>query len=175
MAAIVINRSKLPVSAFGGGRESKPTVSIGDNGQIRFSTSLSADVIGKCDKLYITFDPDTRRLGFRPVLAAPAGVDEESLFPISRGKDGESKQAYFGASALLSCEEAQIKYDYKASGTQGLEPEIVKNKKGDAVTMYITLPNSLTPRPKQVRAKKEAAPATPAKTAAPAPVDDDID
>ncbi len=173
MAIVAISRKALPVAAFGSGRESKPAISFGDNGQIRFSTSLTKDVIGKSDKLYITWDAELRRLGFRPVLAAPKGVEEDSLFPISRGKDGESKQAYFGASSLLSCEEAGIKYDYKASGTQVIEPVVETNAKG-IVTMYVTLPNSLTPRPKQTRAKKTpvAAPAS----KAPVLVDeDDVD
>jgi hypothetical protein len=170
MAVLAISRATLPATSFGGGRESKPAIAIGDNGQIRFSTSLTADIIGKATKLFITWDPDTRKLGFRPVMAPPKGHDEDSLFPLSRGKDGESKQAYFGASALLASNEAGIKYDYKASGTQVIEPEVVKGKNGEVVTMYITLPNSLPPRPKQVRAKKESAPVAPAKTA---PVDED--
>lgn len=175
MPAIVISKAALPASTFGGGRESKPLVSVGDNGQVRFSTSLTADVIGKCDKLFITFDPDTRKLGLRPVMAPPKGQTEDSLFPLSRGKNGDSKQAYFGASALLKAKEAGIEYDYKASGTQMFEPEVVKGKNGDFQTIYITLPNSLPPRPKQTRAKA-ATPATPAAAPAKAATDeDDID
>ena len=178
MPAIAIKISALPKSTFGGGRESAPRVAVGENGQIRFSTSLTKDVIGPCEKIYITFDPDTRELGMRPVLTAPKGTAEEDLQPIKRGKDGESKQAYFGAAALLSFPDCGIKYDFRKSGTQVFEPRIAKNKAGDATTMYITLPEgALPPRPKQERAKK--APTTPAPAPAKAPVasavDDDID
>lgn len=170
MAFASILKSALPVSTFGRGRESKPTVSIGDNGQIRFSTQLTEEVIGKTAKAVIQFDPETRVLRVTPVMAAPKNMTEEDLFGLSRGKDGESKQAYFGASSLLSCEVAGIKYDYKASGTQNFEPTVGETK-NKIKFIEITIPEgALTPRPKAPRKAKTA----PAAKAAPVETDDDL-
>ena len=167
--------SEVPKSTFGGGRESAPRIAIGENGQIRFSTVLTKDVIGNCDKLYLTFDPETRRLGLRPVLTAPKGVAEEDLQEIKRGNEGKIKQAYFGAAGLLTYPGCGIEYDYKASGTQMFTPEIEAGK-NNVQTMYITVPKGSLPlRPKQTRAKKVTAPVTPVAAKAAAPVADDED
>lgn len=167
MAFASISKASLPVSTFGRGRESKPTVSIGDNGQIRFSTQVTADIVGKATKAVIQFDPETRVMRITPVMAPPKGMTEEDLFGLSRGKDGESKQAYFGASSLLSSDAAGIKYDYKASGTQNFDPTLGKTKQGNQF-IELTIPEgALTPRPKAVR--KTTTAAAPAAAAAPAP------
>lgn len=175
MAFVAISKAVLPVSGFGKGRESRPVVSIGDSGQMRFSTKITEEVIGKCGKLYLSWDADKRELRIVPVLAPPKGQTEESLFPVSRGKDGESKQAYFGAGPLLSHKEIGINYDYKASGTQIFEPVVGKTKDGMPYIVLTIPEGSLTPRPKQERRKKAEAPA-PAAAAKPAAADvDDID
>ena len=174
MAFTKISKAALPVSTFGAGRESKPTVAIGANGQMRFSTKLTADVIGKCDKAVIQFDPDTRELRIMPVLAAPKGWTEDELFVISRGKDGEGKQAYFGASALLSFPDAGIEYDFRASGTQMFDAVIGATKSGNQFFSISIPKGALEPRPVKTRAKAPAASATPV-SKAPAADDDEID
>lgn len=172
MSAISISRKALPVVTFA--RESKPMVGIGDNGQMRFSTALTNEIIGKCPFAILTWDAESRELRIIPVMVPPKGQTEEDLFQLKRGKDGESKQAYFGASALLSAKEIGINYDYKASGTQMFEPRTGALKSGNKF-IAITIPEgALTPRPKVIRGKKAATPATPAATPA-ATDDEDID
>lgn len=146
---MIIKRSDVPVLRVGKAA-STLSVTVADNGQVRFSR-LASNALGDDIKhIWIDFDPEKRTLKFYG--KAPKGASVEDAFTVaSNSKTLAAKgihDYYFSAGALFS--HKSIGYDYKASGSQTFPA----NSRTSGVVEVINLPHKLDAKPKQVRKRK---------------------
>lgn len=146
---MIIKKSSLPVSRVGK-VASTLSVTIADNGQIRFSRLASQALGDDCKALWIDWDETKRTLRF--VGRKPKDSSVEDAFALGFNKQsyekGGNKDYYFSAAGVLNL----IKYDYRESGTQVFN---ANSKDGSHVVEVINLPYKLAPRPKVARKAKK--------------------
>lgn len=174
MAFQVIDMSTLPVREFGR-KATEPKISISEAGTFVFNALIKEawGFDGKVEskpsskkdakagdmeevyipsgnevtKLLVRFDAESRMIAFNGFKngAIPKNVKEASLLAIRSSKDGS--QIFAPGSGICN----QVKYDFSKSGNQSFAAKWDEKNK----FFLITLPEgSLTPKPKQVRAKK---------------------
>ena len=175
----------LPKSRVG--KVGTESVSIGDNGQIRFSTKLDAKLQGAEYVAAGWVDQDERTYGFQVVtdpssfiktmikakLVPADAKGEDYLIKLLRGKEG-SLNPYFAGTQLLKLDVED--YDYANSGNQSFEASYDEKTKLITFTMPVgTLQKRETGagRPKGSKNKDKASGAAAgASNGSPAPVVD---
>lgn len=130
------------------GRSGKPSVAVGGNARLQFSTEVSKAFDG-CKVVSPSFEKDTNKLRLEGMANAPKGK-ENAVWDIVRAKEtskNKSKTVSISGALLLK----EVGYDYKAAGNQTFD---VDKQDNDKHVVIFTLPKE-TPKPKPVVARKK--------------------
>jgi hypothetical protein len=165
-----LKRSELPVMRVGA--EGTTAVSVGENGQFRFSSKVSA--VAKHYK-YANAPANIgtdRRLDIYLVKDVPKGQDIKDWFELRQSEKSENDTIYFSGIGICR----RFEYDNKASGTHAYDATVQDGKKHPQLGAYcivsFTLPKGVqaaTGVKRTRRTKTEIAAAKAAKHAATMP------
>ena len=149
----------------------KPTVTVGENGQISLS-SVAAKVITTA-RIVIGYDADTRKVAlysFTEELGKKYKLTEADSLELKGGTKSSGK--FFAGTVFLrgTSFTADTLYNYKASGNQSFDA-VVDEKKG--VVSFVLPKGTLTPKPKVARTKKVKATEVTNQTPVNAPVEEE--
>jgi hypothetical protein len=165
--------AELPKLQVGKAAATEPKIAIRENGQIAFNSKFVADYVKPIDATHIIFrwngdgDVGTFPCDILTIPCDAAKAEEERskggvVYPIPPPKKKETGIVMTG-SALLQ----RIKYQYKASGNQNFDVNLLGKNKLPSLKLTA---EKLTPAPKQTRErKKKDAPAAPPANAPAAP------
>lgn len=154
---MAFNFVKKVQSERGAGRTATtPTISIAENGQVRFNSLATKHIVNK--KYLILDDMGDRDYRFIAVDGLPKGLTEADVVVLKwqDAKGNTLDSIYFGFGGTLK----ELGYDYKASGNQVFEATLqdVKEGKGVFAAVAFKLPKGkLTPKPVQHRERKNKA------------------